>query len=363
MPLLDPDPVDRAARRGRAPRRALRGSRRARGRADPRRRARQGRAGARGARARAGGPIDPAPILDALRAAFPACYCCCVGTPELAFVGASPELLVRRDGARAQTVALAGTTRRSADPAVDDHLGEQLLRSDKDREEQAIVTRADRAHARAGQPLGRGGRRARCSSRSRTSSTSRRRSAPSSPSRCPRSSWRAALHPTPAVGGEPQRAAAAADPGPRGPRPRLVRRRGRLDRPRRGRRVLRRAPLRPAARRPRAPLRRLRHRRATPSPPQELAETEVKLQALLPLLPNAEVVARRLSASPRPRSARGGARRCSARSVAHLDEAGRSARRASRSSLTLEARRCAMPASAASARQVDPGAAWRCGRS
>ena len=52
-----------------------------------------------------------------------------------------PELLIRRDGHRAQTVALAGSTRRSADPAVDDHLGEQLLRSDKDREEQAIVVR------------------------------------------------------------------------------------------------------------------------------------------------------------------------------------------------------------------------------
>jgi salicylate biosynthesis isochorismate synthase/menaquinone-specific isochorismate synthase len=80
-------------------------------------------------------------VLDTLRAAFPSCYCWCVGTPELAFVGASPELLVRRDGARAQTVALAGTTRRSADPAVDDHLGEQLLRSAKDRSEQAIVAR------------------------------------------------------------------------------------------------------------------------------------------------------------------------------------------------------------------------------
>src|SRR5581483_7884054 len=42
---------------------------------------------------------------------------------------------------RASTVALAGSTRRSADPAVDDHLGEQLLRSDKDREENAIVAR------------------------------------------------------------------------------------------------------------------------------------------------------------------------------------------------------------------------------
>ncbi|MEA2481669.1 MAG: menaquinone-specific isochorismate synthase [Thermoleophilaceae bacterium] len=86
-------------------------------------------------------PIDPAPIYDGLRTVFPSCYCYLVGSPELAFVGASPELLVRRDGARAQTVALAGTRRRSADPAVDRHLGEQLLSSPKDREEQAIVTR------------------------------------------------------------------------------------------------------------------------------------------------------------------------------------------------------------------------------
>jgi isochorismate synthase len=94
---------------------------------------------AREVRAHASTDHDPAAVLGALRELFPACYCWCVGTPEAAFVGASPELLVRRDGQRAQTVALAGTTRRSADPAVDDHLGEQLLRSSKDREEQAIV--------------------------------------------------------------------------------------------------------------------------------------------------------------------------------------------------------------------------------
>jgi salicylate biosynthesis isochorismate synthase/menaquinone-specific isochorismate synthase len=38
-------------------------------------------------------------------------------------------------------VALAGSIGRSADPAVDDHLGERLLRSDKDREENEIVAR------------------------------------------------------------------------------------------------------------------------------------------------------------------------------------------------------------------------------
>jgi isochorismate synthase len=96
---------------------------------------------AREVRAHAARPYDPAAIAGALREAFPACFCWCVGTPEAAFLGASPELLVRRDGARAQTVALAGTTRRSADPSVDDHLGEQLLRSVKDREEHEIVAR------------------------------------------------------------------------------------------------------------------------------------------------------------------------------------------------------------------------------
>jgi salicylate biosynthesis isochorismate synthase/menaquinone-specific isochorismate synthase len=85
--------------------------------------------------------IDPAVVFDGLRQGFPSCFCYLVGTPELAFVGASPELLARREGQRVQTVALAGTRRRSADPAVDSHLGEQLMQSPKDREEQAIVTR------------------------------------------------------------------------------------------------------------------------------------------------------------------------------------------------------------------------------
>jgi salicylate biosynthesis isochorismate synthase len=82
---------------------------------------------------------DPAAIFGALREQFPSCFCFCRGTPEAAFLGASPELLIRRSGAGASTVALAGSIRRSSDPAVDDHLGEQLLRSDKNRREQRIV--------------------------------------------------------------------------------------------------------------------------------------------------------------------------------------------------------------------------------
>jgi isochorismate synthase len=83
---------------------------------------------------------DPAALFGAMREQFSSCFCFCCGTPEAAFFGASPELLVRRSGASVSTVALAGSIRRSSDPAVDDHLGEQLLRSDKNRREQRIVS-------------------------------------------------------------------------------------------------------------------------------------------------------------------------------------------------------------------------------
>jgi salicylate biosynthesis isochorismate synthase/menaquinone-specific isochorismate synthase len=84
---------------------------------------------------------DPGAVLALLRDAFSSSFVFAVGRGEATFLGATPELLVRRQGDRATTVALAGSARRSADPAVDDHLGEQLLRSEKDREENAIVAR------------------------------------------------------------------------------------------------------------------------------------------------------------------------------------------------------------------------------
>jgi salicylate biosynthesis isochorismate synthase/menaquinone-specific isochorismate synthase len=86
-------------------------------------------------------PHDPAAVLGVLREEFPSCFVFCVGRGEAAFVAASPELLVRREGHRVSTLALAGSTRRSADPAVDAHLGEQLLRDQSYREEHAIVAR------------------------------------------------------------------------------------------------------------------------------------------------------------------------------------------------------------------------------
>jgi len=84
---------------------------------------------------------DVGAVLGLLREAFASCYVFAVGRGDAVFLAASPELLVRREGQRASTVALAGSSRRSADPAVDEHLGEQLLQSDKDREENEIVVR------------------------------------------------------------------------------------------------------------------------------------------------------------------------------------------------------------------------------
>jgi len=84
---------------------------------------------------------DPAAVFGVLRDAFPSCFVFCAGRGDATLVAASPELLVRREGHRVSTLALAGSTRRSADPAVDDHLGEQLLRDESYREEHAIVAR------------------------------------------------------------------------------------------------------------------------------------------------------------------------------------------------------------------------------
>src|SRR4051794_3703643 len=140
MPLIDPDPVERVQVASAAPPSHFEEA--------VRRATERIAAGglekvvlAREVRVHAPAPLDVSPVFGALRDVFPACYCYLAGMPEGAFVGASPELLVRRDGARAQTVGLAGTARRSADPAVDDLLGEQLLRSSKDRGEHDIVAR------------------------------------------------------------------------------------------------------------------------------------------------------------------------------------------------------------------------------
>src|SRR5690606_33572596 len=58
--------------------------------------------------------------------------------------GASPERLVSLEDGRIQTLALAGSTARGADPAEDERLGRALLDSAKDRIEHETVVRAIR---------------------------------------------------------------------------------------------------------------------------------------------------------------------------------------------------------------------------
>ena len=205
--------------------RALRGGGRARRRADPRRaRSRRSCSRAR-SRSTRRAPHDAAGASSAscARRSRRATSSASAAATR-AFVAASPELLVRREGLRAGTLALAGSTRRSADPAVDDHLGEQLLRSAKDREEQAIVTRrivrALRPHsvwvtARRGAGRREDGEHPaprhadpRAARRARSSAVELAGAAAPDARRRRRAA----------------RGRRAADPGARGPRPRLVRR-------------------------------------------------------------------------------------------------------------------------------------------
>ena len=55
------------------------------------------------------------------------------------FLGATPERLARTEGRRFQTVAVAGTVGRGTDADEDARLARELLASEKDREEHAIV--------------------------------------------------------------------------------------------------------------------------------------------------------------------------------------------------------------------------------
>ena len=280
---------------------------------------------------------DAAAVFGVLRAAFESCYVFCAGRGDAAFIAASPELLVRREGLRASTVALAGSTRRSADPAVDDHLGEQLMRSDKDREEQAIVTRriarALRPHAvwvaAPDEPaIVKVANIQHLATPIRAQLTH------------PRSAIELAglLHPTPAVGGEPHAAAAPRIPALEGLDRGWYAGPGRLDRRQRGRRVLRRAALRAAAR-PRGAAVRRRRRGARLRPGGRAGRDRGQARRAA-AGPQRLITPKQPPAPVRPRPARGSAasppprRRCQrhpllgdARHLGRVDEA--AARRAS----------------------------------
>lgn len=91
---------------------------------------------------RADGPLPAASVAGALRASYPACYTYLIsGGDGSAFVGASPELLLRRSGARAVSQPMAGSIARGADEGEDDALADRLRGSAKDAAEHRITAR------------------------------------------------------------------------------------------------------------------------------------------------------------------------------------------------------------------------------
>ena len=76
-------------------------------------------------------PIDVASVLERLRALYPSCLAFSID----GFVGASPELLVRRRGQTVTCHPLAGTIPRSGDPVTDAELAAEMLASTKERAE------------------------------------------------------------------------------------------------------------------------------------------------------------------------------------------------------------------------------------
>ncbi len=86
---------------------------------------------ARDQRATAAQPIDVRVLLRRLASRYPDCYTfACAG-----LVGATPELLIRRDGEQISSLVLAGTAPRGSSPDEDAALGAAMLASAKDVEE------------------------------------------------------------------------------------------------------------------------------------------------------------------------------------------------------------------------------------
>lgn len=94
---------------------------------------------ARSLRVRTGNALEGAALAAGLRDRYPGCRIYLWQRGEASFVGASPELLVRREGGRFETRPLAGSARRGDDPLEDRRIGDELLSSDKDLEEHRLV--------------------------------------------------------------------------------------------------------------------------------------------------------------------------------------------------------------------------------
>ncbi len=117
-------------------------------------RAREDRARARSAGARAARRMTRRRCSACCARSSPRCFVFCVGRGDATLIAASPELLVRREGQRVSTLALAGSTapqrrpRRRRPPRRAAAARRELPRGARDRRA------ADRAHAAPARGLG-----------------------------------------------------------------------------------------------------------------------------------------------------------------------------------------------------------------
>lgn len=90
-------------------------------------------------------PLDPWALMDRFDTSVPGYRFCFRFDAAAAFIGATPERLVRLDGRTAHVDCLAGTIARGATAEEDAELALRLLASEKDRREQGYVVQAVRA--------------------------------------------------------------------------------------------------------------------------------------------------------------------------------------------------------------------------
>lgn len=88
---------------------------------------------------RAQEPFAISATLQRLRQSYPGAYTFAIQRGEHFFVGATPERLVQAQDGQIHTMALAGSAPRSTSEQEDEQFGAELLRSDKNNVEHAIV--------------------------------------------------------------------------------------------------------------------------------------------------------------------------------------------------------------------------------
>ncbi|HEX5758035.1 MAG TPA: chorismate-binding protein [Thermoanaerobaculia bacterium] len=83
--------------------------------------------------------VEPLALYRALRLVNPSPYMVLLETPDVALVGASPEMLVRKAGRHLETRPIAGTRPRGADAEGDRRLAADLLADPKERAEHVML--------------------------------------------------------------------------------------------------------------------------------------------------------------------------------------------------------------------------------